>query len=62
MVTSRNACQPPSGQSPSVVIIRQLELAGFAGQEVIEREPYSPDAEYQSRRPYGFARKSGEVR
>ena len=34
-----------------------LEAAGFAIQEVIEREPY-PDVEYPSRRAYIFARKA----
>jgi ubiquinone/menaquinone biosynthesis C-methylase UbiE len=34
----------------------QLEAAGFAVEEIIEREPY-PDVEYQSRRAYIFARK-----
>lgn len=33
-----------------------LENAGFLVQEVVEREPYSPDVEYQSRRAYVFAR------
>jgi SAM-dependent methyltransferase len=37
-------------------IQRQLELAGFAIEDIIEREPY-PDVEYQSRRAYIFARK-----
>ncbi len=31
--------------------------AGFAIEEIIEREPYSPDVEYQSRRAYIFAQK-----
>jgi ubiquinone/menaquinone biosynthesis C-methylase UbiE len=34
-----------------------LEAAGFAIVEVIEREPYPPQVEYQSRRAYIFARK-----
>jgi SAM-dependent methyltransferase len=37
------------------VIRQQLEQAGFAVEEVIEREPYAPDVEYQSRRAYIFA-------
>ncbi|MGA2422591.1 MAG: class I SAM-dependent methyltransferase [Terriglobales bacterium] len=38
--------------------IRQhLEEAGLAVEEIIEREPYSPEVEYQSRRAYIFARK-----
>lgn len=36
---------------------RYLEAAGFAIVEVIEREPYPPEVEYQSRRAYIFARK-----
>jgi hypothetical protein len=38
-------------------IHRSLEVAGFGIQEIIEREPYAPDVEYQSRRAYVFARK-----
>ena len=38
-------------------IRRSLESAGFAIEEIIEREPYSPEVEYQSRRAYIFARK-----
>jgi len=38
--------------------IRQhLEAAGLAVEEIIEREPYSPEVEYQSRSAYIFARK-----
>jgi ubiquinone/menaquinone biosynthesis C-methylase UbiE len=40
-------------------IRRQLEAAGFAIEEIIEREPYPPEVEYQSRRAYIFARKPG---
>ena len=36
---------------------RMLEEAGFAIEEVIEREPYAPEVEFQSRRAYVFARK-----
>lgn len=36
-----------------------LEAAGFVIEEVIEREPYAPEVEYQSRRAYIFARKLG---
>ena len=42
--------QPPAG------ICHALEAAGFAVEEVAEREPY-PDVEYPSRRAYIFARK-----
>jgi SAM-dependent methyltransferase len=36
-----------------------LEAAGFRVEEVLERGPYSPEVEYQSRRAYIFARKPG---
>ena len=36
---------------------RLLEAAGFRIDEVIERDPYPPDVEHQSRRAYIFARK-----
>jgi len=42
---------------PPAEIKLDLEAAGFAIQEVIEREPY-PDVEYPSRRAYIFARKA----
>lgn len=35
-----------------------LREAGFEIEEIIEREPYAPEVEYQSRRAYIFARKS----
>jgi ubiquinone/menaquinone biosynthesis C-methylase UbiE len=38
---------------------RCLEAAGFSIEEVVEREPYAPEVEYQSRRAYIFARKPG---
>src|SRR6266568_3668816 len=38
-------------------ILRILAAAGFEIEEVIEREPYAPEVEYQSRRAYIFARK-----
>jgi ubiquinone/menaquinone biosynthesis C-methylase UbiE len=42
--------------------IRQcLEAAGLVVEELIEREPYAPEVEYQSRRAYIFARKPGSV-
>lgn len=40
-------------------IRRHLEAAGFTVEEVVEREPYAPEVEYQSRRAYIFARKPG---
>lgn len=40
-------------------IRQRLEAAGFAVEEIIEREPYAPEVEYQSRRAYIFARKPG---
>jgi ubiquinone/menaquinone biosynthesis C-methylase UbiE len=39
------------------VIQRLLSEAGFEIEEMIEREPYEPEVEYQSRRAYIFARK-----
>jgi hypothetical protein len=38
-------------------IQNHLEAAGFTVEEIIERPPYSPELEYQSRRAYVFARK-----
>lgn len=38
-------------------IREQLESEGLAIEEIIEREPYAPEVEYQSRRAYIFARK-----
>jgi ubiquinone/menaquinone biosynthesis C-methylase UbiE len=35
-----------------------VETAGLTIEEIIEREPYSPEVEYQSQRAYIFARKS----
>jgi ubiquinone/menaquinone biosynthesis C-methylase UbiE len=34
-----------------------LAAAGFELEEIVEREPYAPEVEYQSRRAYIFARK-----
>jgi len=34
-----------------------LRAAGFEIEEIVEREPYAPEVEYQSRRAYVFARK-----
>ena len=42
--------QPPATQ-------RDLEAAGLAIEEIIERESYAPEVEHQSRRAYIFARK-----
>jgi len=39
-----------------------LEDAGFRIEEVVERGPYAPEVEYQSRRAYIFARKPGSLR
>lgn len=42
--------------------IRQcLEAAGLVIEEIIEREPYAPEVEYQSRRAYIFARKPDSI-
>lgn len=43
-------------------IQQYLEAAGLVVEETIEREPYAPDVEYQSRRAYVFARKPGLAR
>jgi len=42
---------------PVPEIQRLLEAAGFTTVEVIERDPYPPDVEHQSRRAYIFARR-----
>lgn len=44
---------------PTLQIRRFLEDAGFLIGQIIEREPYAPEVEYQSRRAYIFARKPG---
>jgi ubiquinone/menaquinone biosynthesis C-methylase UbiE len=38
-------------------IRHSMEAAGLHIEEIIEREPYAPEVEYQSRRAYIFARK-----
>jgi SAM-dependent methyltransferase len=38
-------------------IVRLLAAAGFSIEDTIEREPYAPEVEHQSRRAYIFARK-----
>jgi ubiquinone/menaquinone biosynthesis C-methylase UbiE len=42
---------------PTAAIRRYLEDAAFDIENIIEREPYAPEVEYQSRRAYIFARK-----
>jgi SAM-dependent methyltransferase len=42
--------QPPA-------IRHEIEAAGFAIEEIVERDPYPPEVEYQSRRAYIFATK-----
>lgn len=44
----------------TVDIQHDLQEAGFAVKQIIEREPYAPEVEYQSRRAYIFARKPGK--
>jgi len=39
-------------------VTADLRTAGFEIDEVIEREPYAPEVEYQSRRAYIFARRA----
>jgi SAM-dependent methyltransferase len=43
-----------------MAVQRDLEAAGFQVEEIIEREPYAPEVEHQSRRAYIFARKRQE--
>jgi hypothetical protein len=38
-------------------MVDYLHEAGFDIREVIERDPYAPEVEHQSRRAYIFARK-----
>jgi ubiquinone/menaquinone biosynthesis C-methylase UbiE len=42
---------------PPHAIQRDFETAGLVIEEIIEREPYAPEVEHQSRRAYIFARK-----
>jgi ubiquinone/menaquinone biosynthesis C-methylase UbiE len=42
-------------------VIRDLCSAGFAIEEVTERDPYPPEVEYQSRRAYVFARRPADT-
>lgn len=42
-------------------IRRYIEAAGLFTEEIIERGPYAPEVEYQSRRAYIFARKPGSI-
>jgi ubiquinone/menaquinone biosynthesis C-methylase UbiE len=39
-----------------LAIAKQIEASGFTVDDLIERGPYSPEVEYQSRRAYIFAR------
>jgi ubiquinone/menaquinone biosynthesis C-methylase UbiE len=45
----------------SLAIRRYIEAAGLGIEEIMEREPYAPEVEYQSRRAYIFARKPGSL-
>ena len=42
-------------------VITDLRSSGFAIEEVIERDPYPPEVEYQSRRAYVFARRPADT-
>lgn len=42
---------------PTSEICAKIQAAGLVVEEVIEREPYAPEVEYQSKRAYIFARK-----
>jgi SAM-dependent methyltransferase len=46
---------------PPPTIRHYEEAAGLAIEEVLEREPYPPDVEYQNRRAYILARKPGRL-
>ena len=46
---------------PPHAIQRDLEATGLVVEELIEREPYGPEVEHQSRRAYLFARKPAAV-
>jgi SAM-dependent methyltransferase len=41
----------------TAAIEQKLQAAGFAIEEVLQRGPYAPEVEHQSRRAYIFARK-----
>jgi SAM-dependent methyltransferase len=41
----------------TATIAGYMRSAGFEIEEIVERDPYAPDVEYQSRRAYIFARK-----
>jgi ubiquinone/menaquinone biosynthesis C-methylase UbiE len=43
----------------SASIAKMLQAAGLEIEDTIEREPYAPEVEHQSRRAYIFARKPG---
>ncbi|HEY1965577.1 MAG TPA: class I SAM-dependent methyltransferase [Acidobacteriaceae bacterium] len=40
-----------------LAVKRDLEAAGLVVEEIVEREPYAPEVEHQTRRAYIFARK-----
>ncbi len=40
-------------------IRNRLNAAGFEIEDIVERDPYAPEVEYQSRRAYIFARRPG---
>lgn len=40
---------------PRSTVVARMEQAGFIVQEIVEREPYAPEVEYQSRRAYVLA-------
>jgi hypothetical protein len=41
---------------PTAIVREALEASGFDIEEVLEREPYAPEVEHQSRRAYILAR------
>jgi len=46
---------------PPVWVRTLLVEAGFEIEEIVEREPYGPEVEYQSQRAYIFARRPGDL-
>lgn len=44
---------------PPPIVRNCVEAAGFSIEEMLQREPYSPEVEYQSRRAYILARAAG---
>lgn len=41
-------------------VVAQLNAAGLLVEQAVERDPYAPEVEYQSRRGYILARRPGD--